>query len=350
VRITQVIVGAAYGDAITNEALRLRRLLRRVCDSEIYAVLIDPRLADVRPLREYGAGTERDVIIAYVSIGNDELRRFLRSCVETLVIRYHSMTPAEEVLSYDPEYAKLLTDGLEHVQALAPRTSLGLAGSAYSKRELDAMGFERTATCPLLVSADTLLSLEPRLPEGMPATDSPLVLCVGRVVPNKAIEDVLIAFHVLKTYHLPSASLFLVGGRQFTAYQSFLGQLGKDLGLVDVRFLGRVPAPELAGLYRRARVLLCLSRHEGFCAPLVEAMAFGVPVVAVEGTAIGETLGGAGCLLDERSPTLIAEAMLAAITDSDLRERLVASGRRRVRELDPDRSAVQMLNVIGSVL
>ena len=295
--INQIIVGAAYGDAITNEALRLRKLLRRVCDSEIFAIYIDPRLDGICPLDSYRSHHDDDVIIAYVSIGNDELWSFLRSHTETLVLRYHSMTPAEEVAPYDPEYAKLLATGREQVRELAGRTALGLAGSHFAERELVTMGFERTATCPLLVSTDTLLALEARLPRGVPTTDAPLVLCVGRVVPNKAIEDVLIAFHVLKTYHLPSASLMLVGAPQFAAYQSMLDRLVEDLGLVDVSFLGRVRAAELAALYRRADVLLCLSRHEGFCAPLLEAMTFSLPVVAVNGTAIGETLGGAGLLL-----------------------------------------------------
>jgi glycosyltransferase involved in cell wall biosynthesis len=348
--IHQILVGAAYGDAITNEAFRLRRLLRAVCPSEIFAVYIDPRLPDVHQLRHYRGSTDgNDLMIVYLSIGEEHLFRFVNARSEQIVLRYHSMTPAEEVEPYDPEYAKRLEKGREQVAALAGRTSLGLAGSHFGEAELVADGFGRTATCPLLVSADTLHSLTPQTPTALGQIDGPLVLSVGRVVPNKAVEEVLVAFHVLKTYQLPKASLVLVGGRQFPAYDSMLDALVGDLGLLNVHFLGGVTAAELAALYLRADALICLSRHEGFCAPLVEAMSFDVPVVAVDSTAVGETLGGAGCLLDDRSPSLVAEALFSVITDDRLRQRLITAGRRRLNDFAPDTVGAQWLRHLSSV-
>jgi glycosyltransferase involved in cell wall biosynthesis len=349
VEIHQVLVGATYGDAITNEAMRLRSLLQRVCASEVFGVYIDPRLSDVQPLRLYTGGHDA-LLIAYTSIGQDELFRFLLSAREEIVLRYHSMTPPAELLPYDPEYARLLEAGREQVAALAPRASLGLAGSHFAEEELVQHGFEHTATCPLLISADRLLSMTPRTPRGLDRKEGPVVLFVGRIVPNKAVEEVLVAFHVLKTYHLTDARLVLVGGPQFPAYDRMLQALASELGLVDVHFLGRVDAAELAGVYRRADILVCLSRHEGFCAPLVEAMSFGVPVVAADSAAIGETLGGAGLLLDDRSPTLVAEAMHQAIVDRSLREALVARGRERLRDFAPDVVGAQWLRHIGELL
>lgn len=350
-QINQLLVGAAYGDAITNEAIRLRQLLSRACPSEIFAVHVDSRLTGIRQLEEYRRDPgSKDLLIAYLSIGQDGLFSFLRSRTEQIVLRYHSMTPAEELEQFDPEFAALLAEGRDQVAALASRCVLGIAGSRFAERELAAMGFRRTATCPLLVSADTLLSLPQEAPRGLPATTGPMVLCVGRIVPNKALEDVIAAFHVLKTYHIPDASLVFVGGRQFPVYQAMLDGLLAELGLVDVAFLGKVPAPQLAALYRRSAALVCLSRHEGFCAPLLEAMEFEVPIVAIDSSAVGETLGGAGFLLNERSPTLVAEALYAVIADAGIRSNLIERGRKRARAFEPATVGAQMLAHIAAIV
>lgn len=348
--INQFLVGAAYGDAITNEALRLRGLLRQTGTSDIYAYHRDPRLRGIFSLSDYKASPFADnLMIVYLSIGEPSFFSFVQARVGRILLRYHSMTPADEIRPYDADYAYLLELGREQVAGLASRTALALAGSRFSETELIPQGFGRTATCPLLMSVDVLHALPPRYPSEVPES-GPLVLYVGRIVPNKAVEDALVAFHVLKTYCLPDARLVLVGGEQFESYQAMLTQLIADLGLTDVTFLGRVDAAELAALYRRATVLICVSRHEGFCAPLVEAMSFDLPIVAVDSTAVGETLGGAGLLVDERSPSLIAEALYSVATDSELREHLVELGRARLHDFAPDHVGAQWLTHVSSVL
>ena len=59
-------------------------------------------------------------------------------------------------------------------------------------------------------------------------------------------------------------------------------------------FTGPVPDAELAAYYRHAAVYVSLSEHEGFCVPLIEAMAADVPVLAYAAAAVPDTLGGAG--------------------------------------------------------
>ncbi len=66
--------------------------------------------------------------------------------------------------------------------------------------------------------------------------------------------------------------------------------------------LGSISRAELAGWFTRADVFVCLSEHEGFCVPLLEAMYFETPTVAYDSSAVGETLAGAGIMLTEKSP------------------------------------------------
>jgi glycosyltransferase involved in cell wall biosynthesis len=72
---------------------------------------------------------------------------------------------------------------------------------------------------------------------------------------------------------------------------------------------GDISDGELASWYRRADVFVCGSLHEGFCVPLVEAMAFGVPIVSTAAGACAETIGDAGLVFEERDPWVLAEAI-----------------------------------------
>jgi glycosyltransferase involved in cell wall biosynthesis len=183
---------------------------------------------------------------------------------------------------------------------------------------------------------DALLGVEPR-----PAlrrhlhetTQGPAVLFVGQILPHKAIERLVLAFHVLVTYLAPDAHLFLVGPKRTEAYAATLLRLIGSLCLAQVAMPGKVPAEDLAAYYERADLFVTLSRHEGFCIPLVEAMAFDVPIVASDAAAIPETLGGAGLLVPAKaSPTFVAETMASVLTDGPLRRHLVERGRRRLAD------------------
>jgi glycosyltransferase involved in cell wall biosynthesis len=94
-----------------------------------------------------------------------------------------------------------------------------------------------------------------------------------------------------------------------------------------------VPDVELATYYRNAHAYVSLSEHEGFCAPLVEAMAMDVPVVAYAETAVPETLGGAGLAFRPKDLEYAAELLGAVIYDEPLRDAVIAGQRRRLRDL-----------------
>jgi glycosyltransferase involved in cell wall biosynthesis len=93
-----------------------------------------------------------------------------------------------------------------------------------------------------------------------------------------------------------------------------------------------------------------MSEHEGFGVPLLEAMHFGVPVIAYKAAAVPETMGGAGLLLTARNYAAIAELIALLDEDRALRERVVALQRERVRAFYPDRvqgRLAQLLRELG---
>ena len=91
----------------------------------------------------------------------------------------------------------------------------------------------------------------------------------------------------------------------------------------DVRFIGFVPAADLAGLYAGAEVFCYPSEREGYGLPVLEAMAQGTPVVTSRGTATEEAAGGAAVLVDPLDPDDIARGITEAAAR---REALSADG------------------------
>jgi glycosyltransferase involved in cell wall biosynthesis len=160
-------------------------------------------------------------------------------------------------------------------------------------------------------------------------------LFVGRIIPNKRFEDLIKVFHVYQKYIDPNCRLLLVGeSKGFERYFDALVRTMDELELKDVVFTGHVDTDDLAAYYQLADLFLCLSEHEGFCVPLIEAFRFGVPVMAFEAGAVPETLGGAGILIREKRLDEIAEMAHLLVHDSSLREKVVAGQDRVLEAMD----------------
>jgi glycosyltransferase involved in cell wall biosynthesis len=154
---------------------------------------------------------------------------------------------------------------------------------------------------------------------------------VGRCVPNKRLEDILVAVHYLQKNLGASARFVHVGSYAgVEAYYTLLLAQNRELGLRDTLFLGPVTQDALNTCYASAGLFLCLSEHEGFCAPLLEAMLHGVPVLARDAGAVAETLDGVGVLFHDPDPRLVAETAFEVLADPVLRASIVGRQNRRI--------------------
>jgi glycosyltransferase involved in cell wall biosynthesis len=151
------------------------------------------------------------------------------------------------------------------------------------------------------------------------------VLFVGRVIPNKRIEDLVRVFHAYKTLYNPKSRLLVVGSQGgFEKYVAMITGLIGRLGTRDVHLTGHVTDAELAAYYDVADVFLCASEHEGFCVPLTEAFHARVPVLAYAAAAVPSTMDGAGVLYEDRDPVHVAALVDAVASDRALADRIVA--------------------------
>jgi glycosyltransferase involved in cell wall biosynthesis len=114
-------------------------------------------------------------------------------------------------------------------------------------------------------------------------------------------------------------------------------------------FTGPVPDVDLAAFYRWADVYVSLSEHEGFCVPLVEAMAADVPVLAYAAGAVPETLGGAGVLFTPKDLELAAEMLGMLVYDRSVRERVLEGQRRRMQAFTPAAVDARLGEALGRI-
>jgi glycosyltransferase involved in cell wall biosynthesis len=337
--INQWIPAAHRGDAIGDSARRVRGILRaQGHTSDIYALSMDEGLrGDVRPFAEAEA-RHGDVTIFHFALPSPMTEAFaaLRGA---RVLQYHNITPASFFASYSPELFRLAALGRRELQSLAGRVDLALGDSEFNRQELEALGFAHTGVLPIAVDTDRI-TRAPRRPALEKILGDGLIniLFVGRIVPNKRIEDHIRLAEIYKRY-VDSYYRFIFVGRHdgVPTYYAQVRALIAELRMLPDRFwfTGPVPDEDLGAFYRWADVYVSLSEHEGFCVPLVEAMAADVPILAYAAGAVPETLGGAGLLFAPKDLEVAAEMLGMLVYDRALRARVLDGQRRRLADFAP---------------
>ncbi|MFH1033450.1 MAG: glycosyltransferase family 4 protein [Pseudomonadota bacterium] len=345
--VHQMLADFAFGDAIGSEVLAFQKLFRSWgFASDIFAVNYDHRLRGrARPVEDYAAQAgPDDVLIFHFSIGTDLADQLLK-LPGRKVMRYHNITPADFLEGINPASAERCRQGRAQLARLAPAMELGLGASQYNCGELRAAGCPRVAELPILLDLEVLdtppdQNVIDRFAEG------PTVLHVGRIVPNKKIED-LIKAHFWLSRLVPGSRLLLVGSEGgWGPYAGGLRNLVTELGVPGVHFSGHVSFAALMAYYRAASLYLCLSEHEGFCVPLVEAMHFGLPIVAHDSTGVGGTLAEGGVLLPRKDPIHTAEVIARVLSDPGLRQGLARASRARLERFRPARVAGELRQIL----
>lgn len=324
------------GDAVGNHARALRARFRAWDhESDIFALTIDRDMAD--QARPWGDADSRDadVTILHFAIPSP-MSEALATLPGRRILLYHNVTPAHFFAPYDPALADLAVRGREQLEDLAGRVDLALGVSEYNRSELEDAGFDATDVLPIPVDADRL-----RRAPAVPALDRLLgdglvnILHVGRIAPNKKIEDHLRLAEVYKRYVDAQYRFIFVG--PFEAVPRYSAAIRAMVGTFQMRsdrfwFTGAVPDVELAAYYRHAHAYVSLSEHEGFCVPLVEAMAMDVPVLAYDAAAVPETLGGAGLCFAPKDLEFAAELLGEIVYNETVRRSILDGQQRRLRD------------------
>jgi glycosyltransferase involved in cell wall biosynthesis len=356
VRIDQLIPTIVERDAVSAHTFEAQRVLRDLgVESEIFAQNIGPslrgRVRGLEALTDFDSDSRW--LLYQASIGSPVAEAFATHPAPKLV-NYHNITPADLVDRFEPRMAELLRLGRAQMGQLAPLTRLGIAVSGYNRADLVELGYRSTAVIPLLadlsVPAEPDAALATRLAQERRGGSS-CWMFVGQIAAHKAQHALIEALAFYRTAFDAPAHLHLVGREASPGYAGGLWQLARALQVADaVHLEGSVSGSELAAFYAAADVFVCCSDHEGFCAPLIEAMHNRVPVVAFGAAAVPETVGSAALVLPSRTASLVATAVHRALSDEGLRQELLDAGTRRARDFDLDRSRTSFAQAVSAVV
>ena len=337
-RIIQLLPTLSFGDAVGNDTLALQQAIKNMgFETAIYAENIDRRLPanTAIPFDRFPILSDDDVILYHASTGTELNYRFA-DLDGRKVMRYHNITPPEFFQPYSLKAAELCRSGYKGIRFLADRINYAIADSEYNRQDLIRMGFHCPIdVCPILIPFDDYQKVpNQKLVKKYTADGFTNILFVGRIAPNKKQEDIILTYAYYKKNINPRSRLFLVGSWTGTeTYYTRLQDYVKLLNLEDVIFTGSVPFTDILAYYRIADCFLCLSEHEGFCVPLVEAMFFDTPIIAYDCCAISETLGGGGFLMSDKDPKRLALFIQHLLSDSSLKESILEKQRNRLSEL-----------------
>lgn len=351
-KIIQLVPTLSYGDAVSNDILALNGLLHKLgIETEIYALEIGAHIP---------AGTAvnfhlmpklmpEDILLYHMATGCNEIANFLLHCECRKILVYHNITPSHFFSPYAKNYVTAVQDALKELILLKETFECCIADSEFNKQDLRKAGY----TCPIAV-LPILVPFEDYQQE--PDADVlsrykdagwTNILFVGRIAPNKCQEDVIASFAAYKEKYNAKSRLFIVGNYNgMEAYFERLQQYVAENHVKDVVFTGHITFKAIIAYYNLADVFLCMSEHEGFCVPLLEAMKFEVPIVAYESTAIPYTLNDAGIIVNEKNPIMIASIINEIVCNDQFRNQLLVTQNKRLSYFQYGNVAKMAENII----
>lgn len=335
--IDQFVHTLQYGDAISGEALTIKRVLNELgYDSEITSLNTHEKYKGQNiTLDEFlkTRSSQSKLLINHFSISSplNDVYKNLTGPKKSLI--YHNVTPPTWFSSYNSRVTEDLKKGREDLKGLLQFTDLAIADSTFNQGELIELGFNTPKVLPLCLDNERWVqAANPGIKSILSSHGGENILHVGRIAPNKCLEDIIKSFYFYHHKFAPKSRLWLIGSDTDTEIYSFeLRRLVSELRLKDaVTFAGSVSDDELRAFYEGADAYLCMSEHEGFCVPAIEALHFQIPVIYFKGSALTETLGEGAIGIDNKNFLEIACLMHELQTNPTKRQDLVNKGQKEL--------------------
>jgi L-malate glycosyltransferase len=344
-KVHQFSAGFNQGDAISNLMIYYKnKFANQKIASEIYSQNIGYNTGKICKKYSTYKYNKDDVIIYHHSI-HSKVLDFIKSIDNNSkkILLYHNVTPSEYIEPYDLTLSYYLKKGRDELKEIENYFSINLAVSNFNKKELDTLGISNVEVVPIS------LDLSNYSKQNIKKDDCFTILFVGRIAPNKKQCDLIKICSILNNYNFPF-KLILAGktAPELGTYKHELDNLIKFFNLNDkIQFLEFIDQNKLAELYSSADLFLCMSEHEGYCVPLVEAMYYNIPIIAYNSSAISETLGSGGFLVNEKRFDYIAELIYKLYNSQELKDSMKKSAEKRFGEINSLDGFQKLLSLIN---
>lgn len=336
-KIYQIVPTLNFGDAIGNDVIAIKHVIEDMgIKTYIYSNAVADKIKEpnVYTVDVMPKVSENDIVIYHMGSGSpfNEMAAEL-NCRKIMI--YHNITPYEFFNIDNPAASENCRQGLEDmVKVMKGKFTAYLADSEFNKSNMIEMGYKAKDidVIPVIVPFEDYkqtpdAKMVKKLSDGITN-----IVFVGRIAPNKKHEDIIRAFAYYKKHTNPKSRLILVGSSNPSGvYYPDLVSYIEELGVEDVVFPGHISFAEILAIYKTAHVFLCMSEHEGFCVPLLEAMTFDVPVIAYNACAVPETLGGSGIVVDDKDPVFLSRVIDETVNNQSMRQAVIKAQRERLK-------------------
>jgi len=353
-RILQIATNLVPGDAISNHVFELDKIFKAAgLDSWICGVDVDKRLHEkysIISFEELPKPDPQDIVVYHLC-----QKHYINEIIDKMICKkiliYHNMTPGYYYSEYLPEFSKHLDKSTDAMKAMNSCFDWCIADSEFNKQQLIEFGYneEIISVIPIPLEFSDFNQPPDEKTVEKYSNGYTNILFVGRIAPNKKFEDIIRIFAYYKKHMNKKSRLILVGGSSSKKYLYKLKEYVKILETDDIEFTGKIPFGEILAYYSVADIFLCMSEHEGFCVPLVEAMLFDIPIIAYESTAIPYTLSGSGVLVDDKDPALISKIIDIIVTDETVRHEIIKGQQERLEFFNSEKVSCQVLKIIDKV-
>jgi glycosyltransferase involved in cell wall biosynthesis len=306
-RVAQYVASLHEGDGVSQSVRLIDSLLKQAgFETDIFLGCLGLP-SDGLPRNEEGkviplADDGQTLLLVHFSLGDGYLAHLMQVYSGAVGMYFHNMTPPSllPTRTNNPVLHELYALGMEQLRQYKNRFCVAMANSRYSANELTRSYLYRdVSVLPALVDTDQWGgSASKGLTAVNPLVGVPYVLQVSRLMPHKNQLASIAVLSTLREQHGSDLHLVLVGDTSEAAYVQSLRHEVHAQGLdAVVHILGKVTHEELAWLYQHAKAYLCMSEHEGFGMPLLEAAMAGCPIVALDNSAKHEIVSGNGTLV-----------------------------------------------------
>jgi len=331
-------------DAVGNFCVQIAKLLNEAgLDARLAAenCHVDDR-ADILQMPQVLADIEPEAVVLFQFSTFDPAFPTVAALPNPKLVFFQNITPERFFRGHDDHTADMVRQGLDQrplcagfdvVMANSAATAAALV-EGLAPEQVAAIDPSRIIPCPPVIGTERWNDIASD-PAG---SKSRLILYVGRLVPHKAVDDLIDGFARLAEND-SKVQLAIVGGPGHTPYAVSLKQrvAALDPGIASrIAFHHDISEAALKALYHQAAVCASMSRHEGFGVPLLDAMFFDKPLVIQAESGMQETAGNAALVVEVADAAHIAAAMASALDDPAVQARLAAA---RVIQLEKFRSS-----------
>lgn len=350
-RILQIIGSYSYGDGMGNCVTYLSGLFDRYGINNLIAALsVDEKLV-CEKVTEFSEVSDLeitdDTVIMYHFGSGSELNYRIEHMDCRKILVYHNVTPPEFFRGTDHNAMITCLWGKQDARETVGNYLHAIVLSEYSKRDLIGYGWDpdKVDVIPLIsIEKNQVEDVDPKIIKRF--KDKRNILFVGRIARNKKYEDVLRVFSCYKENFDKDCNLILVGSKSDRVYYQALRDYIQQEIIQDVFFFDHISDQALKAFYSCADVFLCMSEHEGFCLPIIEAMQNGVPVIAYAAAAIPDTMGDAGIQVETKDAKEISELIDRIIHDEKFRSEIIDIQYARTKDINVEKYSDRIVDIL----